>query len=47
MIKGLLWCFALLGAQLGLLSYIDRRVAAMPRLEEPPAEAEQEPLPKP
>jgi hypothetical protein len=46
MIKGLLWCFVILGAQLGLLHYVDRRVAAMPRLEDPPAEAEQEQLPK-
>lgn len=33
--KGLLWCFAVLAAQLGLLRYIDWRVAAMPPLEAP------------
>ena len=34
MIKGLLWCFAILGLQLGLLRYVDIRVAAMPRLQD-------------
>ncbi len=38
MIKGLLWCFAILGLQLGLLRYVDLRVAAMPRLQDPPEE---------
>ena len=36
MIKGLLWCFAILGLQLGLLRYVDIRVAAMPRLQDRP-----------
>ncbi|MFB9145486.1 hypothetical protein ACFFU2_02930 [Halomonas alkalicola] len=38
MIKGLMWCFAILGVQLGLLRYIDLRVAAMPRLQDPSEE---------
>ncbi|WP_254277436.1 hypothetical protein [Halomonas sp. 3H] len=37
MIKGLLWCFAVLALQLGLLRYVDIRVAAMPRLGDGPA----------
>lgn len=45
MIKGLMWCFAILGVQLGLLRYIDIRVAAMPRLQDRPEEPEQEQLP--
>lgn len=36
MIKGLMWCLAVLFAQLGLLKYVDLRVAAMPRLEDSP-----------
>ncbi|MCE9662205.1 hypothetical protein LY622_02005 [Halomonas sp. M5N1S17] len=36
MLKGLLWCLALLVLQLGLLRYVDLRVAAMPRLEDAP-----------
>lgn len=32
MIEGLLWCLAALAGQLWLLHYVDRRVAAMPRL---------------
>ncbi|AMD00106.1 MULTISPECIES: hypothetical protein [Halomonas] len=36
MIKGLLWCLTLLVLQLGLLRYVDLRVAAMPRLEDAP-----------
>ncbi len=35
-IEGLVWCLAVLFALLGLLYYIDIRVAAMPRLKEPP-----------
>lgn len=43
MIKGLMWCLAVLFAQLGLLKYVDLRVAAMPRLQDsPPADT---PLP--
>lgn len=43
MIKGLFWCLAVLFAQLGLLRYVDLRVAAMPRLvDPPPAELEVE-----
>ncbi|WP_162622983.1 hypothetical protein [Billgrantia lactosivorans] len=37
-VSGLLWCLAILFAQLWLLHYIDKRVAAMPRLKEPPLE---------
>ncbi|MGR2740901.1 hypothetical protein ACUY1T_20845 [Billgrantia sp. Q4P2] len=37
-IKGLMWCMAVLFAQLGLLRYIDLRVATMERLKEPPLE---------
>lgn len=38
MIKGLFWCFTVLFVQLGLLWYVDLRVAAMPRLaDSPPA----------
>ncbi|EWH02450.1 hypothetical protein [Halomonas sp. BC04] len=36
MVKGLLWCLTLLVLQLGLLRYVDLRVAAMPRLEDAP-----------
>ncbi|WP_181870052.1 hypothetical protein [Halomonas sp. DQ26W] len=36
MLKGLLWCLALLVIQLGLLRYVDLRVAAMPRLDDSP-----------
>ncbi|PMR74902.1 hypothetical protein [Billgrantia endophytica] len=32
MIKGLLLCLAMLVVQLGILQYVDRRVAAMPLL---------------
>lgn len=39
MLKGLMWCFTLLVLQLGLLRYVDVRVAAMPRLEDPPEPA--------
>lgn len=35
-IEGLMWCLAVLFALLGLLYYVDIRVAAMPRLKEPP-----------
>jgi hypothetical protein len=38
MLKGLLWCLAVLVMQLALLRYVDRRVAAMPRLGEGPAD---------
>ncbi|MCG6659663.1 hypothetical protein HOP52_18095 [Halomonas campisalis] len=34
MLKGLMWCLAVLVMQLLLLRYVDRRVAAMPRLGE-------------
>lgn len=37
-IKGFMWCLAVLFAQLGLLRYIDLRVATMQRLKEPPLE---------
>jgi hypothetical protein len=37
-IKGFMWCLAVLFAQLGLLRYIDLRVATMQRLQEPPLE---------
>jgi hypothetical protein len=33
-----MWCLAVLFAQLGLLRYIDLRVATMQRLQEPPSE---------
>ncbi len=36
MVKGLFWCLTLLVLQLGLLRYVDLRVAAMPRLEDAP-----------
>ncbi|MFY0990195.1 hypothetical protein [Halomonas sp. C05BenzN] len=42
MIKGLFWCLAVLFAQLGLLRYVDRRVAAMPRLADIPRTDEKE-----
>ncbi|WP_416137028.1 hypothetical protein ACM26W_10930 [Halomonas sp. HK25] len=45
MIKGLLWCFAILGVQLGLLRYVDLRVAAMPRLQDRPEEPSSHQLP--
>ncbi|MDI5983871.1 hypothetical protein QLQ85_03635 [Halomonas sp. M4R5S39] len=47
MIKGLFWCFTVLFVQLGLLWYVDLRVAAMPRLADPPPAEEEgdEPLP--
>lgn len=38
MIIGLLGCLAVLFAQLAFLHYVDLRVAAMPRLVEPPAD---------
>lgn len=34
MLKALIWCWVALGLQLVLLHYVDRRVAAMPRLGE-------------
>ena len=34
MLKALVWCWVALGLQLALLHYVDRRVAAMPRLGE-------------
>ncbi|MGR4068019.1 hypothetical protein [Billgrantia sp. C5P2] len=37
-VKGVIWCLAILFAQLGLLRYVDKRVAAMPRMQEPPLE---------
>ncbi|MCE8031521.1 hypothetical protein EKK97_12975 [Billgrantia tianxiuensis] len=37
-IKGFMWCLAVLFVQLGLLRYIDLRVAAMPRLQDTPQE---------
>lgn len=37
-IKGFMWCLAVLFVQLGLLRYIDLRVATMQRLQEPPLE---------
>ncbi|MFQ3787591.1 hypothetical protein [Halomonas sp. A29] len=37
-IKGLMWCLTILFAQLGLLRYVDIRVAAMPRLHDTPQE---------
>ncbi|QOR39114.1 hypothetical protein HNO52_11760 [Billgrantia diversa] len=37
-VSGLVWCLVILFAQLWLLRYIDKRVAAMPRLQEPPLE---------
>lgn len=33
-VKGLMWCLAILFLQLGLLRYVDLRVAAMPRLRD-------------
>ena len=45
MIKGLFWCLAVLVAQLGLLRYVDLRVAAMPRLADSPPAEEGEPPP--
>ncbi|MCH4563690.1 hypothetical protein MKP05_11175 [Halomonas sp. EGI 63088] len=46
MIKGLFWCLVVLFAQLALLRYVDRRVAAMPRLADaPPVEEEASPPP--
>lgn len=38
MIIGLLGCLVVLFAQLAFLHYVDLRVAAMPRLVEPPAD---------
>ncbi|MGQ4880033.1 hypothetical protein ACOJCM_15815 [Billgrantia sp. LNSP4103-1] len=40
-IEGLLWCLVVLSALLGLLYFVDIRVAAMPRLKEPPLEREE------
>lgn len=34
MIKGLFWCFVVLFVQLGVLHYVDLRVASMPRLDD-------------
>jgi hypothetical protein len=34
MIKGLFWCFVMLIVQLGVLRYVDLRVASMPRLDD-------------
>jgi hypothetical protein len=36
MVKGLMWCLAVLVLQLGLLRYVDFRVAAMSRLDDVP-----------
>ncbi|WP_104203741.1 hypothetical protein [Billgrantia saliphila] len=47
MFEGLMWCFVVLVAQLVLLHYVDRRVDAMPRLQEPPLETPEAPIPSP
>ncbi|WP_181872892.1 hypothetical protein [Billgrantia montanilacus] len=36
MVMGLMWCLAVLVIQLGLLHYVDLRVAAMSRLDHAP-----------
>ncbi|MCE8018888.1 hypothetical protein HOP51_01970 [Halomonas sp. MCCC 1A11036] len=41
-IKGFMWCLTVLFVQLGLLRYIDLRVAAMPRLRDTPQETGKE-----
>ncbi|MBA2778953.1 hypothetical protein [Billgrantia kenyensis] len=38
-IKGFMWCLALLFAQLVLLRYVDLRVAAMQRLQDSPLQS--------
>ncbi|NIC04198.1 hypothetical protein [Billgrantia bachuensis] len=44
-IEGLMLCLAVLFALLGALYYIDVRVAAMPRLKEPPLQSGEEATP--